>query len=264
MALISLRERLKVEPGVGNGDGAGPSARGRRVVRALARALLLGLLVQGAAPAVAPAGTAGQITVEGVGMVRVVPDRARLRLGVVVRAARGGEAMAAMARRMRAVVAALEKAGIARERMATTGLMLRPVMAASPGKPPRVTGYEARETLTVTVDAIERVGALVDLAMAKGANRIDGIDFDVAGRKQLAAEARTRAVKDALERAREMAAAAGLQLGAIRALEEIGSGARPGPVPVMRAMEAAPPILAGTETVTARVRLVIAISGDGR
>ncbi len=243
--------------------GARPAARGRRVVRALARALLVGLLVQGAAPGGVLAGTAGQITVEGVGQVRAVPDRAWLRVGVVMRAARGGEAMAAMGRRMRAVVAALEKAGIPREKMTTSGLSLRPLTTASPGKPPRVTGYEARETLTVTVDEVDRVGALVDLVMGKGANRIEGIGFEISERARLAAEARRRAVKDALGRAREMAAAAGVRLGAIRALEALGDGAGPGPVRAMRAMEAGPPILSGTETVSARVRLVIGIVGDG-
>lgn len=232
----------------------------RRRAGQLARALFLGLAIQGGGAGVTLAETAPRITVEGVGRIHAVPDIAVLQLGVVARAGSADEAMAIMARRMKAVIDALEKAGIASKEMATSRLALRPIEVAKPGQPPRIAGYEASEMLRVRSSEIEEVGLLIDAAMKAGANRVGGISFEISKAGELAEQARAAAVKDALERARNMAQAAGVSVGEVLSIEEVGQGGVPRPVMAMRAMDAAPPVLAGEGEISARVRMVLAIS----
>ena len=73
----------------------------------------------------------------------------------------------------------------------------------------------------------------------------------------LLAKARERAVKDAMEKARTYARAAGVSLGQIQTISEGGSSP---PQPMMRtmALEAAappPPMAAGEQTVSATVSI---------
>jgi hypothetical protein len=125
---------------------------------------------------------------------------------------------------MTAVVAALTEAGIAEDAIQTTQLNLSPVYDYDT-EPPPIVGWEATNMVRVTVSDVGAVGDIVDSAMEAGANRIDGISFRVDDQSAAEAAARVAAVRDASVKARELAAAAGLDLLDIISLSEIaGSG----------------------------------------
>lgn len=81
-----------------------------------------------AAAAGAPVSAAGNrtITVQGTGIVTTVPDEAQFSFGVSTTAPTAKAALAANAARMNRLIAALEKAGIARADIQTAEISLSP------------------------------------------------------------------------------------------------------------------------------------------
>jgi uncharacterized protein YggE len=79
-------------------------------------------------------------------------------------------------------------------------------------------------TVFVTLRDLESLGDVLDAVIEAGANSINGIQFDVADRTEALSEARKAAVADARAQAEELAAAAGLELGAIQNISTYGGG----------------------------------------
>src|ERR1700709_2609382 len=126
-----------------------------RILRLTAIALAL------AAPLAAHARPAGEekdmegpiLTVSGSGTARVAPDEATVRLGVLAQAPTAREAQGQVNRSAQAVLDAIRKLGVAPERIQTTGLSLSPQYAQGRGdQPPRITGYQAANTVSVLLD----------------------------------------------------------------------------------------------------------------
>ena len=99
---------------------------------------------------------------------------------------------------------------------------------------------------------------MIDALAEAGANRLQGVSFDVAEPRPHLDAARERAVADARARAELYAGAAGVTLGPVVSIRETVE--MPGPI-MMRAeaADAAVPIAAGTVTLSAQVEVVYAI-----
>src|SRR4051794_16140134 len=119
------------------------------------------------------------LTVSGSGQARVSPDEATVRLGVLAQAPTAREAQDRVNRAANAVLEAIRKAGVPAERIQTTGLSLGPQYAQ--GRPdsqgPRITGYQATNTVNVLLDDLAKVGPVIDAGLAAGANNLDGVEF---------------------------------------------------------------------------------------
>lgn len=213
--------------------------------------------------AVAPpalAETEGQIAVDGRGTVTVAPDIAEIAVAVGARAPRPAEASAAVAARMRAVLAALDDAGIAPGDRQTRHLALHPVQRRDDrGAVLRVEGYEARQALSVTLRDLSALGAVLESLVGAGADEIGGIAFDASDRAGLLDGARRDAVADAQRTAALLAEAAGAGLGPVRSLALMRDHGAPRLA--MRAMaDEAMPVAPGEITITAEVQAVFAIA----
>lgn len=231
----------------------------RRLFVVTAAALALLALVVAAAvlrpSAAAGAGTRpGTVTTTGHGTVRAVPDQAQISAGVQTQAASAAAALAQNAAQMRAVLAALRRAG-GRE-LQTQEVSLWP-QTNSDGA---VTGYVANDTVTATA-AIGRAGALVDAAVHAGANTVDGPSLSVSGRNALYREALRKAVADARAKAGALAAAGGRSVGlAVRIAEDSATPVLPFAHGTMAAAQAAStPVEPGTQDVTADVTVTFAV-----
>lgn len=201
------------------------------------------------------------LTVQGAGEAFAAPDRASAEFGVSVRAATAEAAAAEAARRARAVIEALRGQGVAERALRTLEIGLSPVYARSErDEPPRLEGYEARHRLSARLDALDRLGAAIDAAVAAGATDIGGVVFDISDRDRLLREARRAAVTDAAAAARLLADAAGVRLGALVSMS-VGGGPGPWPAAPMRAdaIAAATPVAAGEISVSASVTAVYAL-----
>jgi len=206
-----------------------------RLIGPLSVALVV-LLTAGCMTTVAGLDAPGNvIVVGGTGRVSVAPDTALLTLGVESQAPTLAEATADAARRMSAVVARIKALGVADADIATVTYSVDPRTAPiDPARrdPPRIVGHQVSNIAQVTVRKLTEAGPILDAAVAAGANAVRGIRFTLADSTAAQAEARKRAVADALAKARQLAAAAGVTLGPVLTIRET---ATPQPVP-MRAM----------------------------
>lgn len=226
----------------------------------LAPVIVIAALVFGAVAPVAAQETDRRITVTGEARVEAVPDRARFTAGVEAEALQAAEALAAASATMRAVFAALEGAGVEAPDIQTSRLAVDPVWDhGGDGRQPRMRGFSASNLVTVRVRDVAALGALVDAVGAAGANRIEGIAFEVSEPRAALDAARRAAVVDARARAEVLAEAAGASLGPVQSIREGGAG---GPEPMMARAEfadASPPVAPGVIDLTARVEIVYAL-----
>ena len=113
-----------------------------------------------------------------------VPDIATLSTGVVTQAADANTAMRANAEQMAKVVAAIKAAGIADKDVQTSGISLNPQYHYTENQPPKITGYQASNTVNVIVRDIGKLGKILDALVAVGANQINGPTFDIDDKKK--------------------------------------------------------------------------------
>jgi hypothetical protein len=206
------------------------------------------------------------IHVSATGEASVKPDEAQLILSVETEGATAQAAGRSNAATMQKVIAALVKAGVPRDSVETRNYSLNPQYAPdAQGQAPRIQGYQASNQVMARTTDLERTGALIDAALAAGANRFEGVNF--LARNTEAAQ--REALRDATTRARAQAQAIAEALGvALGPVLQAGTGSVSPPVPVfarakydMAAAAPAPtPIEApGQQTVNAQVEVVYGI-----
>lgn len=204
------------------------------------------------------------LTVGGEGIVTAAPDLANFSTGVVSAAKTAREALDANTKSVADVIAAVKAAGVEARDISTSGFSVQPqyVNVKRDGtEAPRIAGYEVRNTVTVRLRDLTKLGGLLDDVVTKGANQIGGIAFDLAEPAKLEEQARVAAVKDARRQAEIMAEAGGVRLVRVISIAEDGAG------PPMPRMMAAPqmakrdsvPMEAGETEVRARVTIVYEI-----
>lgn len=169
------------------------------------------------------------IEVTGEGSVRATPDFASVTLGVTTTAKDAQEAMAANAKSANALVALIKSDGVAPADIQTSGVSISPMFSNQPpaqARAPTITGYSVTDNVMVTVRDISGLGALLDKAVAAGANAIYGIGYGENDPSALLDKARPLAVADARRKAELYAAAGGAKIGRLMELTE-EAGARP-------------------------------------
>lgn len=225
--------------------------------RASAVPILLALTLA-AAPAAAQAVEPPTVAVSGEGVVNAVPDRASVSVSVESRAVAQRDAQSRTASVMKAVQDRLRALGVPADAIRTTNVNL--FIDADYVNGRRVTrGYVSTNAVDVRIDAIDRVGEVVDAVVAAGATSVSEVRFDVKNRAGLEREALKLAVQDARARAEAMAAGAARALDRVLRIEEHGVPApMPMPVRAMAMKESAmadTPVAAGQMEFRARVTL---------
>ena len=188
------------------------------------------------------------------GEVRVAPDMATITFGVTTEGTTAQAAMADNARRMQEVFAALSRAGIADRDIQTSGLNLSAQYDYVENQPPRLRGYQASNQVTVIINDLTKVGSTADAVVSAGVNQINGISFGLKDPKAAEDQARVLAVRALQDKASLYAQALGVELGAIRSLNEGGGYTPQPPMPMYAARlqmadSASTPVAAGEMTV---------------
>ncbi len=240
----------------------------RPVPLVLAAALATGLVTaacaqsaapgQPAAPAYAIPADATLLSVSAEAQAKRIPDVATVSAGVVTQAPDANAAMTQNAERMTKVVAAIKAAGIAERDVQTSGISLNADYQYGENQPPKLSGYQAQNTVSLKVRDIAKLGKVLDALVAQAANQINGPSFEVDQPDAAYDEARLAALKKAEARAKTYADAMGLRVRRIVSVSE-GAGARP-PMPYMamaRAEAAADtPVSPGETTLGATLEVV--------
>ena len=203
------------------------------------------------------------LTVSGEGEAKAAPDEAHLSAGVVTRAQKAADALAANTRAMNAVFATLKRFGIPEKDIQTSEFSVEPQYASDRNGNAgiKIMNYRASNTVNVAVD-LPKLGLALDALVSSGANSLGNIEFTIHDPKPLLAKARAEAIRDATERAHTYAKAGGFALGTILSVSE-GGAEMPRPVYAARMMAAAPaappPVAAGEESVSANVSVTFEI-----
>jgi uncharacterized protein len=202
------------------------------------------------------------ITVLGEGEARGKPDVARASLGVEATAERVGPALADANARMRGLLAAIRRSGVADKDIRTTDFSVFFEQDPAPpraGEASRSGRYHVRNSVEVTIRDLARASDVLDAALAAGGNAASGISFAIDDPGPLRASARQAAIVDARSRAEALAHAAGVAVGPVFSISE-GGGAGPRPM-LARAMAASagPPVEAGELSETVQVQVVYEI-----
>lgn len=187
---------------------------------------------------------AGSITIEGHGEVMAAPDVAQINSGVTTQGATAREALDANSTAMAELIAELKASGIEARDIQTSGFSVNPNYVYTEERdekgyslPPKINGYQVANTVTVTVRALDTLGAILDKSVTIGANTVNGVTFSVADPSALYNEARKSAFADARAKAELYAVAAGGTLDEINSISETQSFNSPQPV-AMYAMRA--------------------------
>jgi uncharacterized protein len=238
---------------------------------AVALAALTGLAAPAATPtalaqeATPVAGTAqvypATVSVTGQGMVNVPPDTATVTVGIDVIRPDLGESQEEAARQATAIIEAVRAIGVSEQDIQTANYSVNILRDYSEsGNPTDITGFEVMNQVNVTIRDIDAVGDLLDAVVGAGANSIWGVQFFVDDPRPFATEARVAAVEDAREKARQLAEAAGMELGRVVSISE-GYTAQPMPLPAMgrgggmAESSVDTPIQAGTSQITVDVSM---------
>lgn len=163
------------------------------------------------------------IALSGHGEVRVAPDMVTVISGVTTTAPTAAEALAANTAAMNKVFATLKEAGIEERDLQTANFSVSPrydYNNATNGEAPKLVGYDASNTVMVTLRKLDQLGTLLDKLVSAGSNQINGVNFMVSKPDEALDEARRLAVADAAHKAKTYTDAMGVTLGPVINISE--------------------------------------------
>ncbi len=204
----------------------------------------------------ADAGSAFTIEVLGEGRAAAAPDQATIQLGVVTEGMELKKLQEENAAATEAVIAALLAAGVQESQLQTVEFRMEPQYDYPDGQQV-FRSYKLTHMLQLTTDRIDEAGALIDTAVANGANQVNSVQFTLSDPAAFYNEALTLAMSNARDKAETIAGSLGAQLSAVpRQVQElpVNSG---GPVPfgAMMKVAADTSFMPGELTVKAAVRV---------
>jgi uncharacterized protein YggE len=183
--------------------------------------------------------TGTRLDIAASGEVTRIPDVAVISTGVVTRAATATGAIQQNAARMERVRAALRRAGIDDKDIQTSSLSLNPDYAYVERQPPKLTGYQASNQVTVRFRDIRKTGEILDALVAEGANQINGPSLTIDKPEAALDEARLKAIANGRARAELYARGLGMRVTRLLSVSETGGYAAPPPMPMYARAEMA-------------------------
>lgn len=160
------------------------------------------------------------LVVRGTGTVSMEADCVSASLGISMT----GEDLAVLQKQVNetvlAICSALKEAGMAEKDISTNYIYISPRYDYS-GEVERMIGYSINNTMTIQTEEMDKIGAYIDAAFAAGANTFDSINFSVKDDSDARLKALELAVVDAGRKAAVIAAASGMELGAVDEIKEI-------------------------------------------
>lgn len=166
------------------------------------------------------------IQVSGSGVVSLAADTASIQIGVQTRSDNVKDAQQKNASLMAAVMEAIKKAGVEEKDIMTSQFNVYSGYDYSSdvlGRETKTPYYEVDNNVTVTINDLTMVGMVLDAAMDAGANTTYGISFSSTQANEAYQKALTRAVEDAMTKAKVLAAAARVELGELIRIDAANS-----------------------------------------
>jgi uncharacterized protein YggE len=204
----------------------------------------------------------GRIRVLGRAVIESTPDYATVRVGISNKAATPSAALDQNSAVARKLIEFSKKFGIEERSIQTDSVNLMPstrqVRDQNGNIRQEPDGYTANNTIRVKLTDLAQLGAYMRQILDQGATNIAGLQFGLTNFDDVAGEARTKAVEDAIQKAQGLAQAAKVRLGKIQEIVhpprmQDPFSASQMDMPLRRA--APVPIATGTVSVAAEVEI---------
>lgn len=209
------------------------------------------------------------VSVSGEGTVNAEPDMAVVRLAVVTEAMEAAAAREQNGQAASRAMNAVRDLGIPENKIRMETLRLQPKREYNrETRTYEEKGYEATRQVVVEVEDLEQLPQLIADVVEQGANRLDGVSYELSDRDAVRNEALQEAARNARQKAELLAQALGAEVGAVQTINEQSiSFPRPFATFDARAVkaetaEASPDAYAAGELeVSANVQVVFALTG---
>ena len=206
-----------------------------------------------------------KVTIAGEATTRVEPDTAVLILAVVTQSAQAITAQQENARKSEAVAAAVKNTIGSNAEIKTSDYTLQPQYDYRDNRLPKIIGYDARNSVIVTMTDLKNVGAVIDAASRAGANSVERVSFELRQTSPARGQALADATQQAMNKAHSIAGALGGRL--LRVVEESeGSTVAAEPqsydnklMTETRTTLSVTPITSGALTIRSNVQLIVEI-----
>lgn len=218
-----------------------------RYLKGLLMAALLVVSTAFGTPAQAYDGSLEDVTVTGSVYKEVAPDMALLNFTVLGEGKNADEAAAESGSKMAEVRRALLGLNILPEQTEQVSYSLQPQY----NDKGQISGYQAANTVKVTIESIDKAGSVIDRLAAAGIDRIGGLEFSVKNKELLQRQLLAEAVENARQQAGILANAGGRSLGRMLSAKTVSYSA---PARMYNAMDALPKA-AATEIAAANIKV---------
>ena len=159
------------------------------------------------------------ISVNSSEKVTVVPDIAQVEYSVRTQASDAASCQQKNTESVSQVIGLLKSLNVDEASIQTSDYYMNPVYNYS-GNTPRVTGYEAITTLTVSDLPIDGLDEILSQSVSEGINTIRSITYQASKYDESYQQALTAAVASARQKAQALADAAGCQVGSVINIKE--------------------------------------------
>lgn len=198
---------------------------------ALALAVLAAPLAQAQPPAAEPPHR--HVAVSGQGEVAVLPDRARVRMGVTQLSPNLLAAETKVNTVVRAFLTEARALGLKDQNVTTTGVSIQPEYVwDEKERHNRLVGYRVSRDIEVLLEKLDRLGDLMLRATKVGVNQVQPPQLESSKAREAQQQALVKAAQDAESRAKLLAETLGVKLGAVHTISAQESGPQP-PMPKM-------------------------------
>ena len=194
------------------------------------------------------------VSVTGIGEVRVQPTEVLVNLGVETREKTLDAARKDTDKKAAAIINYLKKNGVDAKDIQTSFVTVQPIYNRGEYGVTTPDMYMAIKTMTIKIKKLDKYDEILSGLYGVGANRVDGIRFQIADMDKYKSEARKKAVADAKQKATLLTSELGAKVGRVYAINESASGGGPRPMYKMAMQESAAdmdggPSIAGGEVV---------------
>ncbi|MFH1181154.1 MAG: SIMPL domain-containing protein [bacterium] len=165
------------------------------------------------------------IVVSGHGEIFIKPDLAKTSFSVLTEAKTAAAALSENAQKMNAVIDFAKGQGIEAKDLKTTNFSIYPRYEwQDKGSKRILVGYEVNQSLQVKIRDLTKVGAIIEGATKAGANQVGDLQFTIDQEDEFKKQAREAAIKEAKDKAKELASQLGVKLARIINFSESGNG----------------------------------------
>lgn len=160
------------------------------------------------------------ISVTGEGKITIKPDIAVVSLSVVTQGPTVKQVTTDGNTRMTKVIDSIKALGVDAKDIRSSQYNLYANSTWDPKQAPTINGYTLTQEVTIKVRKLDNVENILQAGINSGANQVGQLQFQLDNPEMARAEARDLAFEQAKQKARDMAASAGVNLGRVVTFSE--------------------------------------------